>query len=86
MHQLGLRTLEGFFNYGMSLVFIFSCATNQAKVLILAFDYYKNLVGWKETEYDILNKAKKKDLLTISLKRIVSMLSHLGGMETSVCG
>ena len=45
----GLRALEGLLNWSMTLVFIFLCATNQAKALTLdeTFDFQINLVGWK---------------------------------------
>lgn len=61
--------------YSMLLVFTFICATNQAQVTLeRTLDFNKNLVGWKGIEYNELDKAKKKKILT--WKREVISLSR----------
>ena len=49
----------------MSLVFTFLCVTNQAKALTLdeTFDFHINLIGWKRTEFDLLDKARERDFI-----------------------
>lgn len=44
----------------MSLLCTSLCAINQANALTLreTFDLHKNLVRWKETKFDILDKKK----------------------------
>ena len=68
------------------MVVTFLCVTNQAKALTLdeTLDFHKNLIGWKETESNKLDKAKKRVLLRILLKKKVPKLLHLEQMETIV--
>ena len=56
----------------MSLVFTFLGATNQSKGLTLggALDFHKKkIVGWKGTEFEKLDKAKKKDFTKNTSKK-----------------
>ena len=71
----------------MSLSFTFLCATNQAKALSLggAFDFYKKkkLTGKTGKGFDKLDKAKKKKLLRMNVKRIKTKFLNLRKKEVS---
>ena len=82
MHQSRLKALNSLLNCSISLVFIFLCATNQARVMTLEGG------SWFQQKFgnDKLNKAKKKILLRILLRKKVPKLSHMEQIETNVHG
>lgn len=49
----------------MSLAFTFLCAIDLAKALTLdeILEFHRNLAGWNETGFDILDTVKKKDFI-----------------------
>ena len=55
--------VEDLLNCNLSLVFTFSCTTNQARALTFegAFELHKNLAGTNKIGFETFNKAKKKD-------------------------
>ena len=84
MHQWELRDLWGLLNCSLSLVFAFSCTTNQAKALTFegAFDFQTNLAKRNKIGFQELDKAKKKKLFRINLRRIKTKHLNLRQQET----
>ena len=65
MHHWGQRDLSGLLNCNLSLVFTFTCATNQARALTFegAFELHKNLVERNKIGFETFDKTKKKDFI-----------------------
>ena len=70
----------------MSLVNIFLCATNQAKVFTLngTFNFQINLTEWKGIDSDNLNKVWKKDF-TKNKPKEDSAHAHAYGIDVDKC-
>ena len=70
----------------MSLIFTLLCATNQVKPLTLVetFDFHINLVGWKGTEFDLLDKVRKKDF-TENKPKEDSVYARAFGTDVDKC-
>ena len=70
----------------MSLIFTLLCATNEVKPLTLVetFDFHINLVGWKGTEFDLLDKVRKKDF-TENKPKEDSVYARASGTDVDKC-